>query len=305
MALDGNWLLSTVAQSTAALVAIIGGFLVSRVVALSAEKSSHLRQISEIEVQFEVVERDLESAIRIVYKKGYEWFLDQHLDDVIEHRGLDDFSDGIWRARGTSDMDAEAMWGELNLQTREALVKIESAFESGVERLENIADLRQSGMIIASEQEKVFLRVAEILSLARRPVKTFGDSFAGTTSASTPEIVYNRHDLQIAKREALESEAQTLLLRKRILEIEVEESENPEGLTSGFVVLFGFGIVGMVLPIILMSLHPVPDGLWVRALVMGGFTFGFFALFIYIFTTLRKLTKVVKLDGIEPVVAKG
>ena len=37
---DPNWLLSTTAQSTAALVGIIGGFLLSRVVAIISEKSA-------------------------------------------------------------------------------------------------------------------------------------------------------------------------------------------------------------------------------------------------------------------------
>lgn len=36
---DPNWLLSTTAQSTAALVAIVGGFLLSRVLALAAERN--------------------------------------------------------------------------------------------------------------------------------------------------------------------------------------------------------------------------------------------------------------------------
>ena len=36
---DPNWLLSTTAQSTAALVAIVGGFLLSRVLAFAAERN--------------------------------------------------------------------------------------------------------------------------------------------------------------------------------------------------------------------------------------------------------------------------
>jgi hypothetical protein len=42
--IDPNWLLSTTAQSAAALVAIVGGFLVSRVVGLQSTRDGLLRQ---------------------------------------------------------------------------------------------------------------------------------------------------------------------------------------------------------------------------------------------------------------------
>ncbi len=38
MTTDPSWLYSTIAQSSAAIVAIIGGFITSRVLALLAEK---------------------------------------------------------------------------------------------------------------------------------------------------------------------------------------------------------------------------------------------------------------------------
>jgi hypothetical protein len=41
---DPNWLLSSVAQSAAALVAIIGGFLVSRLVSLAVERNRLLER---------------------------------------------------------------------------------------------------------------------------------------------------------------------------------------------------------------------------------------------------------------------
>lgn len=45
---DPNWLLSTEAQSAAALVAIIGGFLVSRLVSLSSEREGLRRRRREV-----------------------------------------------------------------------------------------------------------------------------------------------------------------------------------------------------------------------------------------------------------------
>jgi hypothetical protein len=47
MATDPNWLYSTIAQSAAAIVAIIGGFITANVLKLSAEKESLVKQANE------------------------------------------------------------------------------------------------------------------------------------------------------------------------------------------------------------------------------------------------------------------
>jgi hypothetical protein len=45
MSTDPNWLYSTIAQSAAAIVAIIGGFITSSVISLNAEKRSLINQV--------------------------------------------------------------------------------------------------------------------------------------------------------------------------------------------------------------------------------------------------------------------
>ena len=48
---DPNWLYSTIAQSSAAIVAIIGGFITASILAKRAEKSSLSNQLSEKKAQ--------------------------------------------------------------------------------------------------------------------------------------------------------------------------------------------------------------------------------------------------------------
>ena len=47
MTTDPNWLYSTIAQSSAAIVAIIGGFITATVLMLTAEKRSLVTQVSD------------------------------------------------------------------------------------------------------------------------------------------------------------------------------------------------------------------------------------------------------------------
>lgn len=73
--MDLNGLISTIISSTAALVAIIGGFLVSRVISLSSEKNSIVRRLREINndlkskkellntIEIDLLEDDIDSFI--------------------------------------------------------------------------------------------------------------------------------------------------------------------------------------------------------------------------------------------------
>src|SRR5665213_3686378 len=57
---DWNWLLSTTAQSAAALVAIVGGFLVTRLVTLSADREALRRRAHEIQVRIDGLEQGID-----------------------------------------------------------------------------------------------------------------------------------------------------------------------------------------------------------------------------------------------------
>jgi hypothetical protein len=59
---DPNSLLATLAQSSAAIVAIVGGFLVSRLVALSSEREGLRRQLESTRDRLRQVEGLFEEA---------------------------------------------------------------------------------------------------------------------------------------------------------------------------------------------------------------------------------------------------
>ena len=53
---DPNWLYSTIAQSSAAIVAIVGGFITATVLMLMAEKRSLVNQLSEKKARLKALE---------------------------------------------------------------------------------------------------------------------------------------------------------------------------------------------------------------------------------------------------------
>jgi hypothetical protein len=78
--IDPDWLLSSTAQSAAVLVAIVGGFLVSRLVTLSAECGAIIqrRQRQDRVRQIKQAEYNEIHADRLWVSR--EWFVDIHKD---------------------------------------------------------------------------------------------------------------------------------------------------------------------------------------------------------------------------------
>src|SRR5205085_1660535 len=84
---DPNWLLSSTAQSAAALVAIVGGFLVSRVITLSTERQGLERRLRAAEVERVHARRRLDEASGELLDEDIDSFLGAITDELIERRG--------------------------------------------------------------------------------------------------------------------------------------------------------------------------------------------------------------------------
>ena len=72
MITDPSWLYSTIAQSSAAIVAIIGGFITASVLNLLSEKRNLKHQLADKETRLRKIEEKL--------KERYEWWEAEYLD---------------------------------------------------------------------------------------------------------------------------------------------------------------------------------------------------------------------------------
>ena len=84
---DPNWLLATMAQSAAAMVAVIGGFLVSRIITLSVERQSLDRRSRELKEKT----AEMETALRGVRERrqamSWDWFVALAVNPCAQARG--------------------------------------------------------------------------------------------------------------------------------------------------------------------------------------------------------------------------
>ena len=125
---DPNWLLATMAQSAAAMVAVIGGFLVSRVITLSAERRGLGRRVREIRETAQEKEGVLREVRQNRQDTSWSWFLDLAVEESAKGRGNvshEKLAKENW-VRGVPDLDEMLdMATELNRKMRVACRRIE------------------------------------------------------------------------------------------------------------------------------------------------------------------------------------
>jgi hypothetical protein len=92
---DPSWLPSTVAQSTAALVAIVGGFMVSRFVSIDSEMSGARRRLEEAEERHRVASEQRNQVQAAITRRSARDFLtdDVRIDALIASETLPSAAD--------------------------------------------------------------------------------------------------------------------------------------------------------------------------------------------------------------------
>jgi len=114
---DPNWFLSTVAQSTAALVAIIGGLLISRLVSLAADRDGLIRTRQRLNVELISATTHADKLRAQRLNDGWSTFLEFATPQLVDSRGIistDDlldevslrgFDDEEWRADASESIE--------------------------------------------------------------------------------------------------------------------------------------------------------------------------------------------------------
>jgi hypothetical protein len=86
---DPNWILSTTAQSTAALVAIVAGFLLSRMLALATERSGLTVRTNELQDAIWQVGQQIGAVQTKLDRMDLEWFDDDAIEALLDDKGAD------------------------------------------------------------------------------------------------------------------------------------------------------------------------------------------------------------------------
>lgn len=266
--MDPNPLLTTTATAAAALVAIVGGLLVSRVVNLASERSGLEQRLADLRARLTAAkarseafeERLLRWDLRQVLWEGREQFAKGDALDIrkmIDEAGVDRTVDEVGPF-----VEVEA---ERYRAIREHLAP---AFTDGHPEV-TLDDLREDNVIVVNrEDEAAYELVWDVLEAEnpkpRRRSDPFGTDYSALLSTSIDPnwrtVHAIRNTAEATEHATLRRDADEARHQVDALNVQIEQTElaaarvsRPGGVTGGLFVLGYMTVTGVLLPLGLMA----------------------------------------------------
>lgn len=298
--IDLNNLITTIISATAALVAIIGGFLVSRVITLSSEKNAIVRRLREIDSELSNKQEMLHRIELILLEDDIDDFINDHAEDILIYgKSVQD----VLEEDNSSGLTVEEL-GPYIIKLHEIFEHVTTLIEQTEENYSipnNFDDFAKDNAIKVDEHKDWYDLVYRTLWDAI-PAKPSSNPFWGvnlqpmlsTTSLmkSVSPVTAQIHQDRIKERNSLENEVQILAgMKEEQLKI-LSSYGNISGLWGGLAVLIYACISGIVIPSLLLP-YPLEtyDDVATRKLLLTLFFSQLIALFVYLGVSMYKLTK--------------
>lgn len=294
---DASWLFSTVAQSAAALVAIIGGLLAARLVTLASEREGLHRQRDQLRGEAEIVRAELEplqaAALAFARRRWRRRVAEQFLRErripeslpipkIASADDVTDWSHELWR-------EIEGLFPRIEEHQR----------RSPRDRW-SIEALRESGFDTRAADLELVDEILDELERERRaaaPRSRYAELTGGLAGINPRSLLpagtdYERQeqDRRVDKIAELEAEVRALSARADLADRQALLVSAPQSAKLGLWALAAFSVLGILFPIVLLACRPVPSGPWIRTIVVLAFLAGLSMVVGYIawqWSTLR------------------
>jgi hypothetical protein len=266
-------------QSAAAVVAIVGGLIATRLVTLSAERTALRRRHAEAEeAEGLAVERRRSRATALDrFKARYLWrAAESDIFNEIASKQPVDWQRHIdeWGWDPSTEMIDE------NLLPRvELLSKFHAAIAEGNE-------VQFTSSQTEPSVREMLGRASQAWRLPRQ-ASPFDVSPTSLGAINTTSRDREQADLEAELRGATDR----LLVRRAETRSALHAMQSlgrPEGTRWAFGILAYVALVGIVAPLAVMSLGHMYVALWVRLLLVGGFSLGLIAFLLYLVVSAER-----------------
>ncbi|AUD14934.1 MULTISPECIES: hypothetical protein [unclassified Planococcus (in: firmicutes)] len=304
--MDLNLLIATVITATAALIAIIGGFLISRVITLSSEQSGIRRRLREIMLDIKTKEQLLDEVEENLLEEDREDFINEYYSELIFDKVplevIIDNLEGSYRERSMNDL--EPVINEIIQINKDLKTMFEgSGIKYSTELPKDFGDFAN----IRSEDLEGRRSWYELLydeyqyRLPKKP-KTDPFGFSSIYDIDVPPSLFsNSMSTQAAAQAYQQKSRDRDTYRNELSSLKQQGSEQkkiledygkPHGMWGGLMVLIYASIVGIAYPVTLL---PYPLQTYndeaTRILILLLFLSQLLALFIYLGISMYSLTK--------------
>lgn len=284
-----NDLLTTLSQSSAVMVAIIGGFLVSRLVALSTEREAVRRQLREARESLELARAEYEPAHRLRVEWSQDYFDDLALETLVEDPDTDlDVLIAENVPKGSSEEEIRPYAERLQRQVKTAYAEITGLLRVSDDKSLALDDLKGRGLQIPRSEVDIYESVFyEVVTELRSHSLYDSIVMPPLVSSGSREIEARRFD------DAVRDEAElSVQMRARELEIqrltaELRRFGRPTGVVSATWMLAVLSVTGILLPVIVMATDPTALALWAKVALITLFAIGLASVIAYVVWYLK------------------
>lgn len=300
---DPGSLLATLAQSSAAVVAIVGGFLVSRLVQLSSEREGLRRQLVHTRDELTHVTKDYDEAHGYRLVNSQRTFTDWVLEDLVaaDPDTLD--RDAMLASnlpRGASIQEMSDHLDVLVAVIAEVKHELISFLGGRSPHGVYVDDLQKAGLVVPGDRVEIYEEVLRWLRTQHRgpydAIGVRGLADIRPVNQVAESVAMRRLDDSIRDEQDLYS--RRLILDAAVIRTltEIDRIGRPAGVTSAIAILAIYSILGIVAPVVVMGVAPVRLANWEEWALIGAFVVGLFAVLGYIWWYASTLNDPVATD---------
>jgi hypothetical protein len=291
---DPSTLLSALSQASAVLVAIIGGFLVSRLVAISSEREGIRRLVEAATGRIQHIESDLDQAHQTRLNRAKSYLYEEAVEKMLEAPALD--LDSLIQGRllgGTAVDELKPYALSLRQRVQDAVKAINGKLRKGDTKALELEALVERGLVIADADQDIY---EQAFKHRRRSLPSpaglamFGpSSYADLSSVLRPGIISDaahaaslrRQDEEIKAEADLRTQLRAAVAERDRLDEELARVGKPVGVAAAMWML-GLLSLGILVPLIMMAFEPKGLDVVSKILLLGSFVIGLVAILWYV-----------------------
>lgn len=304
MTLDPNWYYSSAAQSGAALVAIIGGFMVTKILSMGAEKATVDHELEVLRKRRVIVDADRSSFQTKIDVDEAEFLIQENWDDIIgtdppsptDLAHSDDVLEGdpehVERIVAERMGDARATAETVKRNVQDLLArsnKIPWDYEAFVSLTEQVPmhNDEYAQRYFRDEVMRLSRDVPGTVAYEAVPILKGDNAMAYERDAHNREqderrLVRHRRNELRSEVDGMDKQIELLLRRRQSLAV-------PKQTRQGFRALLVFTITGVLLPLGALMAHPSKPILWLDVAIAVGFVLGLGMVLLYIWQSFKAI----------------
>jgi len=290
---DPSTLLSALSQASAVLVAIIGGFLVSRLVAISSEREGIRRLVEAAAGRIGHIEADLKEAHRTRLDRAERYFYEVAVEKLLENPSLD--LDALIQervARGTAEEELKPYAVALRQRVQNAVQAINLKLRKGDTRNLDLEDLVERGLEITDADQDIYEQAFKhrraflpnppaISILGSRDLLDYTNLASALRPGWAIAAEVRHRDEEIRAEADLRTQLRAAVAERDRLDEELARVGKPVGVAAAMWML-GVLSLGILVPLVMMAFEPKGLDVLAKIVLLGSFVIGLAAILWYV-----------------------